>query len=125
MRVSRPVMLRRHAMSNQTGDRYTCSNAICGCEIEVKRPAMGAESTGQTSGRRSVKLDDDLGKSDTIMDVAYVRPEDAHLPAPRSGPGQENERKANEMPVPRCFCGSPMEEVGEGVAKARVASVKL
>jgi hypothetical protein len=72
-----------------------------------------------------VKLDDDLAKSDTIMDVAYVRPEDARLPTPRSGPGQENEPNGNEMPVPRCFCGSPMQEVGEGVLKARVASVKL
>jgi hypothetical protein len=112
-------------MSNQTGDRYMCSNATCGCEIEVKRPAAGAESTGVTSGRRSVRLDDDLAKSDTIMDVAYVRPEDADLPRPRSGPGQENERRANELPVPRCFCGSPMQEVGEGVVKTRVASVKL
>lgn len=112
-------------MSNQTGDRYTCSNASCGCEIEVTMPAAGAESTGKSSGRRSVRIDDDLDKSDTIMDVPYVRPEDAGLRKPRSGPGAENERKANEMPVPRCFCGSPMREVGEGVARVRVASVKL
>jgi hypothetical protein len=112
-------------MSNQTGDRYKCSNASCGCEIEVTRPADGAESTGGTSGRRTVQLDDDLDKSDTIMDVAYVRPQDARLPKPRSGPGAENERAANQIPVPRCFCGSAMEEMGEGVAKVRVASVKL
>lgn len=112
-------------MSNQAGDRYMCSNANCGCEIEVRIPAAEAESTGKSSGRRSVRIDDDLDKSDTIMDVTYVRPEDAGLPKPRSGPGAENERKANEMPVPLCFCGSPMREVGEGVAKMHVASVKL
>jgi len=112
-------------MSNQIGDRYTCSNTNCGCEIEVKRPATGAESAGTSSGRRTINFDDDIDKADTIMDTAYVRAEDAALPKPRSGPGSENERKANEMPVPRCFCGSAMREVGEGVAKAHVASVKL
>ncbi len=110
-------------MSNQTGDRYTCSNVNCGCEIEVKRPAMDSESTGETSGRRSVKVDDEIAKSDSVMEVAYVRAEDADLPEPRSGPGPENEGKASAMPVPRCFCGSPMREAGVG--KARVASVKL
>jgi hypothetical protein len=36
-------------MSNQTGDRYTCSDPECGCEIEVKRPCNAFEESSASS----------------------------------------------------------------------------
>ncbi len=35
-----------YSMSNQIGDRYTCSDPNCGCEVEIERPCnMHAAST--------------------------------------------------------------------------------
>jgi hypothetical protein len=44
-------------MSNQVGDRYTCSDPNCGCEVRIERPcaaaSAGNETTGSTSTNRS------------------------------------------------------------------------
>src|SRR5436305_540783 len=33
-------------MSNQAGDRYSCSDPNCGCELEVKTPSRAGSRTG-------------------------------------------------------------------------------
>lgn len=119
-------------MSNRTGDRYACGNPNCGCEVEVRR-ASGVAAGAETSGRRDVGVGDEISSSDTIMDVTYVRAEDAHLPPPVSGIdhaaaksiARESGRTAGAGGTLRCFCGSEMREVGTGVGKSRVATVKL
>jgi hypothetical protein len=46
-------------MANSIGDRYTCSNATCGCEIEVLRPSSIGKSEARTeTGRRTAILSD-------------------------------------------------------------------
>jgi hypothetical protein len=114
-------------VGNQRGDRYVCSNATCGCEMEVRRPSDAALSAGaNTSGPREVGVRDELSKSDSIMDMTCVRAEDASLPPPRSGPGVENEtRFRGTEDAPRCFCGSPMVEAATGVRQSCVATVRL
>jgi hypothetical protein len=40
-------------MSNQRGDRYTCSDPNCGCVIEVKEPSASRASRGNATDARS------------------------------------------------------------------------
>lgn len=118
-------------MSNRTGDRYACGDPNCGCEVEV-RQASGAAGGAETSGPRNVGVRDEIFGSDTVMDVTYVRAEDAHLPPPVSGidhsaaksNAKETGRSAGGDTL-RCFCGGEMREIGTGVGKFRVATVKL
>ncbi len=37
-------------MSNQTGDRYSCSDPNCGCEIEIQRPCNMISSERRVRG---------------------------------------------------------------------------
>ncbi len=58
----------------------------CGCEVEVRQSSgAGSSLGGETSGPRTVGIRDEIFGADTVMDVTYVRAEDAHLPAPVSG----------------------------------------
>jgi hypothetical protein len=42
-------------MSNQTGERYSCSDTNCGCEVEVRSPSRMASS--EDLGDRSQEMD--------------------------------------------------------------------
>jgi hypothetical protein len=119
-------------MSNRSGDRYACGDPNCGCEVEVRR-ASGTAAGAETSGLRDVGVRDEMFGADTIMDVTYVRAEDAHLPPPVSGIdpsaakslARESGHAGGAGETLRCFCGGEMREVGTGVGKSRVATVKL
>ena|SRR5579871_6831827 len=36
-------------MSNQTGDRYSCSNPNCGCEVQIQRPCSSVASNANVA----------------------------------------------------------------------------
>jgi len=136
-------------MSNRSGDLYRCSDPDCGCEVEVRRPsdAVGASSvaTGSGSGSREIRIDDGLGKSDSAVEMAYIRADEAHLPPPMSGNGLEESRTSvatsrgggtvtsasssrgelSGREALRCFCGAEMRDTGTTVRNARVATMKL
>ena len=41
-------------MNSQVGDRFTCSNANCGCEVEIKQPSnMSTERSGESKSENS------------------------------------------------------------------------
>lgn len=52
-------------MNSQVGDRFTCSNANCGCEVEIKQPSnMSAERSGGAKGGSS-SLESGAGNAPT------------------------------------------------------------
>jgi hypothetical protein len=123
-------------MSNRSGDLYRCSDPDCGCEVEVRRPSDAAGATsGATvggSGSREIRIDDGLEKSDSAMEMAYIRADEAHLPPPVSGNGLEESRTSaatsrgggtarsasrsrselSGREALRCFCGAEMRDTG-------------
>ena len=53
-------------MSNQTGDRYTCSDPNCGCEIRIERPSSMLQSGAEYSSESNVAAKDrELGSEKT------------------------------------------------------------
>jgi hypothetical protein len=123
-------------MSNRSGDLYRCSDPDCGCEVEVRRPSDAVIATDGGSGAREMRIDDGIEKSDTSMEMAYIRADDAHLPPPVSGSGLEGPRASittasssragsSGSEALRCFCGAEMRDTGTTVRSARVATMKL
>jgi hypothetical protein len=52
---SDPAAARKEAeMSNQTGDRYTCTDPNCGCEIRIERPCSMMPSGNEYSSESNV-----------------------------------------------------------------------
>lgn len=54
-------------MSNRTGDRYTCTDSNCGCEIEIKNPCSMVESTPIRTHDEEIR-----GESDPVLDPATM-----------------------------------------------------
>jgi hypothetical protein len=135
-------------MSNRSGDLYRCSDPDCGCEVEVRRPSDALSANGASaggSGAREIRIDDGLEKSDSAMEMVYVRADEAHLPPPVSGNGLDEPRtsagtsggnttatsgshsraESSGREEMRCFCGAEMRDTGTTVRNARVATMKL
>jgi len=123
-------------MANQIGDRYVCSDARCGCEVEVLRPCQRLESEGggQMDRARRLALSSELSTPPSAVNEPRI---DAGL---QEGAGErggtygspkleegtrgpfrsEEELEAIDSPAgesssarmraaaPSCFCGSPM-----------------
>jgi hypothetical protein len=51
-------------MSNQRGDRYTCSDPNCGCEVEVKEPSLTAAVRAKTTDARTAATPVEAGYAD-------------------------------------------------------------
>jgi hypothetical protein len=47
-------------MANSIGDRYTCSDTSCGCEIEVQRPSSKLEGEAKSEVRVRRPISSDL-----------------------------------------------------------------
>jgi hypothetical protein len=58
-----PAAARKEAdMSNQTGDRYTCTDPNCGCEMRIERPCSMVPSGSEYSSESNVSArDQELG----------------------------------------------------------------
>jgi hypothetical protein len=53
-------------MSNQTGDRYTCMNPNCGCEIRIERPSNSVSvATDYSSESNVAERDQALGSENS------------------------------------------------------------
>jgi hypothetical protein len=53
-------------MSNQTGDRYTCTDPNCGCEIRIERPCNKMPAGNEYSSESSLtSKDQELGSEST------------------------------------------------------------
>jgi hypothetical protein len=53
-------------MSNQTGDRYSCTDPNCGCEIRIERPSNSVSAVSDyTSESNVAERDQELGSENT------------------------------------------------------------
>jgi hypothetical protein len=52
-------------MSNQTGDRYTCTDPNCGCELRVERPCSMVAGSEYSSESNVTAMDKELGNENT------------------------------------------------------------
>lgn len=101
-------------MSNQIGDRYTCSDPNCGCEIEVKHPCNMTDVTGDSEEVE----EPELRASSAIEEVS--------LDEPREELGTESgtalaEVEEEEAMTLTCFCGNEMRQTGSSAQRPRSA----
>jgi hypothetical protein len=51
-------------MSNQTGDRYTCTDPNCGCEIRIERPSNSVSAVSDYSSESNVSSETNFAQRD-------------------------------------------------------------
>jgi hypothetical protein len=59
--LTRPPPEREVKMSNQSGDRYTCTDPNCGCEIQIERPCSTVPGSAYNSESNVTATDQELG----------------------------------------------------------------
>jgi hypothetical protein len=132
-------------MANLIGDRYTCSNANCGCEIEVLRPSNIVEGQARTEARIRRAIDSDLmvppsqvnepRESSSLLEGAGERSGSYGSPKfdeEGRGPFRTEEdldgivedagktsTRGQGLSTPRCLCGNPMILSGARSTSAR------
>ena len=91
-------------MSNQIGDRYTCSDPNCGCEIELKKPCNMTEIAGASEKE---------GDTERLTPRAI---EDASTDGSSEELGSESDtalaEAEEETLTLTCFCGNEMRQSG-------------
>jgi hypothetical protein len=121
-------------MSNQVGDRYTCSDPKCGCEVEIQRPCStfsgdtgetmdeAAGTTVRPSGyeyrSEQISTSDDYGGSQGATGEgtfgAAGTGDSGSLASGRYDTASTRVRESSR-PAARaltCFCGSKMRQIG-------------
>jgi hypothetical protein len=129
-------------MSNQIGDRYSCSDPNCGCEIEIERPCNMLSSgsgpeTGRTTepaGTSSIRRDfrseeistpGDFGSQGATSEGNFGTVGRGDRSAAASGRYDTDSTRVREGVQTSgrtltCFCGNEMRQVGTGKQKAQV-----
>ena len=123
-------------MANQIGDRYVCSDARCGCEVEIVRPCQKLEpgEERQTERARRLALSSELSTPPSAVNEPRVNAGLQEGAGERGGPyGSPKLEEGGRGPFrseedlegidshadeassvrmlaggPSCFCGSPM-----------------
>lgn len=132
-------------MSNQVGDRYSCSDPECGCEVEIARPCSMSSSeddvaeTGSTPRRRDFRSEPtsttgDYGSQGATGEGVFGGAGTGDRSATASGrydtestmreDAELNDAEASESEVSGyliCFCGNEMRKVGSGKQRAQGA----
>lgn len=133
-------------MSNQIGDRYTCSDPHCGCEIEIERPCsmiptnVEAEIASDTSLRgvathdfrsHEVSTVGDYGSQGVSSEGVFGTSGAGDKNATASGrydsyahksAGSASEQVSASTLV--CFCGNKMRQIGSNQDRTRAASMR-
>jgi hypothetical protein len=88
-----PAAARKEApMSNQTGDRYTCTDPNCGCEIRVERPCNAISSGSNYSSESNISAkDQELGSENTGSLTGNFRRESTSTPGDFGAQGATGE----------------------------------
>jgi hypothetical protein len=123
-------------MSNQIGDRYSCSDPNCGCEIEIERPcSMLASETGEidetSPSRREFRSEGistagDFGDQGATGDGVFGTVGGADRSATASGRYDTESARLREAVqgsgrTLTCFCGNAMRQIGTGRQRAQAA----
>jgi len=88
-----PAAARKEAdMSNQTGDRYTCTDPNCGCEIRIERPcSLYPSGSGYNSESNVSEVDQELGSENTGSLTGNFRRESTSTPGDFGAQGATGE----------------------------------
>jgi hypothetical protein len=79
-------------MSNQTGDRYTCTDPNCGCEIRIERPCSMMPRGDEYSSESSVSAkDQELGSENAGSMTGNFRRESTSTPGDFGAQGATGE----------------------------------
>lgn len=138
-------------MTNLMGDRYTCSNANCGCEIEVLRPSSLGESGTRTETvvrtpmasdlfvppsrvnepRESASLIEGAGERSGSYGSPKLEREGAfrtegeeELEGVIEDTGKPAASRRGELFTLTCFCGNPMILSGARSTSARAGGAR-
>jgi len=124
-------------MSNQIGDRYSCSDPNCGCEIEIQRPCNmvpsdPASEVADTAPSRKdfrsegVSTTGDFGDQGSKGEGTFGTVGSGDRSATTSGRYDTEGTRVRETAhssgrALTCFCGSAMTEIGTGRQRAQAA----
>ena len=79
-------------MSNQTGDRYTCTDPSCGCEIRIERPcSMVPSGSGYSSESNITEAGQELGSENAGSLTGNFRRESTTTPGDFGAQGATGE----------------------------------
>ena len=79
-------------MSNQTGDRYTCTDPNCGCEIRIERPCRMMPAGDEYSSESSISARDrELGSESAGSMTGNFRRESTSTPGDFGAQGATGE----------------------------------
>jgi hypothetical protein len=79
-------------MSNQTGDRYTCTDPNCGCEIRIERPSNSVSAVSEFSSESNVmERDPGLGSENSGPLTGNFRRETTSTPGDFGAQGATGE----------------------------------
>src|ERR1700722_6061183 len=81
MRTDPAAARKEWDMSNQTGDRYTCTDPNCGCEIRIERPCSMVPSGSEYSSESNISAkDQELERANTGSLTGNFRRETTSTP---------------------------------------------
>jgi hypothetical protein len=120
------------------GDRYTCSDSSCGCEIELRNPGRAEESGATESGvvssdrqsldpgslraaeTQTTSTQGDYGSQRATGEGTFGI---IHEPS-KSTPSDRTAASSGDGHI-SCFCGKPMRRTGTGdqLPSSRAATV--
>ena len=87
-----PAAARKEAhMSNQTGDRYTCTDPNCGCEIRIERPCGTIAGSEYSSESNISAKDQELGNESSGSLTGNFRRETTSTPGDFGAQGATGE----------------------------------
>jgi hypothetical protein len=79
-------------MSNQTGDRYACTDPNCGCEIRIERPSHTVSEVSEYSSESNMtKRDQELGSENSGSLTGNFRREKTSTPGDFGAQGATGE----------------------------------
>jgi hypothetical protein len=128
---------KENSMSNQIGDRYTCSDPNCGCEIEIARPCsmISSEATfdEEAPTRREFRSEPistvgDYGEQGATGEGTFGGAGRGDRSATASGRYDTESthlKSASGSSAARtliCFCGKQLRQSGTGQRRAQATS---
>ena len=89
--TTRPPPERKLSMSDQTGDRYSCTDPNCGCEIRIERPCTMVPGSTYSSESNVTETDQELGSESTGPLTGNFRREGTSTPGDFGAQGATGE----------------------------------
>ena len=85
---------------NSIGDRYTCTDSACGCEIEMKQPCRILDRDAESDTESSSSLADETSETESEISTATESEAEVAL---------------------TCFCGNVMKQIMDNTKAPAIA----